>query len=307
MSLTQAVKANMTPPNGSSKKAAFAAPTPPATPTTRSYLSDVPVFYRVDVTPALAEEMLRHNAGNRSLRKERVILYTRLMLEDAWYLAPDAIGFSTAGRLLNAQHRLMAVVAAGRAKPQISVPFFVALGLHEKSQAVMDRGSRRTAADALLLSEGRAAPVAAAVAKTLLPYVGRADVTDEDVVEHVRAWHSTYEWVAATQLARKHPRASAPVLAALALVWTADKEVATQFAEKMVEPSDLPKGSPVLAAIEIAQGKVVTRVDRRRVFLRMLNCLLAAAEKRLVPGARYAYGTSRGLDHFLLQIAGPVT
>lgn len=268
------------------------------------YQEQHPTVRLVDVTPTVAEEMLRYNTGNRSVRKGRVILYTRLMLEGRWALTPDAIGFTKDGRLTNAQHRLMAVVAAGKQDPSIRVPFILAMGLQERSQAVSDRGSRRSAADALLISEGRAAPVAARVAKALLPYIGRADCTDEELVEHVRAWHPTYEWISSTELARKH--ASAPVLAALALAWTADKELGVMFADKMVEPSDLPKGSPVLAAIEIAQSHVVTNVERRRVFLRTLTCLRAAAVGELIQGgARYAYATNRGLEYFLLKIVGP--
>lgn len=75
------------------------------------------------ITPALAEHMLKRNLNNRR-PTTRVERYAKAMKEGKWELSGATIVFSSDGRLLDGQHRLLACVASG-------VPFrtYVIFGL----------------------------------------------------------------------------------------------------------------------------------------------------------------------------------
>ena len=90
-----------------------AAPLAQIKPTTRIEL--------VNVTPELAEFWLTQNSANRNVRREVWKAYARDMAAGAWKVTAETIKMSPAGRLLDGQHRLQAVVASG-----VTVPMFVA-------------------------------------------------------------------------------------------------------------------------------------------------------------------------------------
>lgn len=94
----------------------------------------------VSITPELAKEWLdKSNYGNRNIDKERVRVYAYAMKKGNWLLTPEAIAFTHDGRLLNGQHRLLAVVEA-----DIPVSFSVIIGASEDSFSVIDTGKNRT-------------------------------------------------------------------------------------------------------------------------------------------------------------------
>ena len=66
-----------------------------------------------DVTPVLAQEWLERNAHNRKQRPPAIAKYARDMTAGNWTLSPDCIAFDTNGRLVNGQHRLLAIIASG--------------------------------------------------------------------------------------------------------------------------------------------------------------------------------------------------
>jgi len=107
------------------------------------------------ITPEVASVILdRCNHGNRRLRQGVVEKYAKMMKSGDWHLSPEAIVISNTGRLLNGQHRLSAVVKAGRA-----VRFVTIRGPGDDVFAVLDRGAVRTTADALM-AEKKATEVA---------------------------------------------------------------------------------------------------------------------------------------------------
>lgn len=98
----------------------------------------------VYVTPALAEEWLKLNVGNRAEKEQKTDVYARDMATDDWLVTGDGPKFDIHGRLINAQHTLRAVIKSGK-----TVPMFVFRGLPPDAQKVMDTGVKRSAADAL--------------------------------------------------------------------------------------------------------------------------------------------------------------
>lgn len=67
---------------------------------------------KVLITPALAAEWLQHNAGNRPVRRAHVSFLANEIVSGRWKDNGDTIKRGENGRLLDGQHRLMAVTQA---------------------------------------------------------------------------------------------------------------------------------------------------------------------------------------------------
>lgn len=117
------------------------------------------------VTPEMAKEWLRANDKNRNLRANVVIDFTRDMLNGAWEYNGETISFSWDGFLLDGQHRLTALVEAGKTDPDVFIEVLVVFGLDPATQMTMDRGVKRSPADFLRLEGYENSPLLAAIAK----------------------------------------------------------------------------------------------------------------------------------------------
>lgn len=103
----------------------------------------------VDVTPKIASDLLEHaNFGNRRPKPAVVKKYAKLMTNGDWRFSPETISISKTGRLLNGQHRMMAVVMSG-----VTCRFLFATGFDDDVFSVLDRGATRTMADALSIQK----------------------------------------------------------------------------------------------------------------------------------------------------------
>lgn len=116
----------------------------------------------VDMTPALATELLVHNRmyhadrkefqgrTNRPFQRERAREYMAAMLRGEWsVLTHQGVALDTALDLLDGQHRLAAVIMAGEVNPDIVVPMMVTYDLDPAAADRIDIGKRRTTADVL--------------------------------------------------------------------------------------------------------------------------------------------------------------
>lgn len=118
----------------------------------------------VEITPAMAELiLLKHNAGNRNISVRRVETYAEAISDGRWKLTSQGISFSRGGNLNNGQHRLSAIVAAGR-----PVPMQVTFGEDRAVFDILDVGKARTASDALNIAGYKNTVVLAAAARLLL-------------------------------------------------------------------------------------------------------------------------------------------
>ncbi|MCI0663807.1 MAG: hypothetical protein L0220_22325 [Acidobacteria bacterium] len=119
----------------------------------------------VEITPELADSILKADAKNRVVRKSNLERIKREMLEGRWSLAKsEPIRFLRDGRLADGQHRLRAVVDTGI--PLVTLVYLIddTFGINE--------GAARTLADYLILSEGvpeEKASVMARVTRAITP------------------------------------------------------------------------------------------------------------------------------------------
>lgn len=100
-------------------------------------------YKEVTITPKMAKEMLKMNCINRPLSQTTINAYAYDMKMGNWHKDSDsAIAFDTEGKLRNGQHRLNAIIKAG--KP---VTTQVCYGC--QPDAIFDAGRRRSDRDQL--------------------------------------------------------------------------------------------------------------------------------------------------------------
>lgn len=120
-----------------------------------------------EVTPQQAALWLEAaNIRNRPLQMTRCQAIAGAISRGEWWLNGDAIRFCTSGQLLDGQHRLQAIVLAG--KP---VKTLVVRGLHPDSFTTIDTNCKsRTAADVLSLAGMKNCNVLASTARLAFGY-----------------------------------------------------------------------------------------------------------------------------------------
>ena len=114
------------------------------------------------ITPSKAKEYLERNVKNRPLRVAYINDLAYQMLEGKWELA-QPISFDVQGNLLDGQHRLNAIVAAGT-----SVKMVVLRGMPSGTFGVYDQGPVRTAADLHHLMGGKSSNTACSIARSMI-------------------------------------------------------------------------------------------------------------------------------------------
>ena len=110
------------------------------------------------ISPETAETMLGHNLKNRHVQQGTVGRYASLMQRGLWRVDGAPIRFSTEGRLLDGQHRLMAIIESGQ-----TVEALIVRGLDDVSQETMDTGRKRSLSGALSMRGAASATELAAL------------------------------------------------------------------------------------------------------------------------------------------------
>jgi len=91
------------------------------------------------VTPAMAGALIAHHAGLGPSQREHVLALARDMREGRWALDMQPVCLSEHGRLLNGQHRLLAIIEAG-----VAVELAIMRGLPEAASGTYEVQTGRT-------------------------------------------------------------------------------------------------------------------------------------------------------------------
>lgn len=118
------------------------------------------VLLSVKITVAMALDMLTVNESNRHVRGEDVVRWARAMKDGKWMDAGDTIKFSRDGKMIDGQHRLLAIIESGM--PQF---YSIVTGLDPKAFNVIDTGRIRTASDAISIMGYKHTSILAAAIK----------------------------------------------------------------------------------------------------------------------------------------------
>jgi len=111
-------------------------------------------FTTQTVTPELAREWLEANTGNRVIRPRHVIRLADAMKRGMWKTTHQGIAFDVNGRLVDGQHRLMAISQSG-----VSVEMAVSFDVPADTFGALDQGERRDLSDILGIGAKQAAIV----------------------------------------------------------------------------------------------------------------------------------------------------
>lgn len=95
------------------------------------------------VTPELAMKMLERNTGNRTVNQDHVLTLAREMSLGRWKLNGSTISINDE-RLIDGQHRLLAVVKSG-----VPIETIIVEGLPSGVFDTIDVGKKRTSSDTL--------------------------------------------------------------------------------------------------------------------------------------------------------------
>jgi hypothetical protein len=98
----------------------------------------------IELTPKLAESFLRDNPENRSKNKGNIEKLSAAMLRGEWQLNGETIKISKTGRLLDGQHRCLAVIKSG-----ITVQTLIVFGCDDDVFKTIDKGRARLNSDSL--------------------------------------------------------------------------------------------------------------------------------------------------------------
>ncbi|MCJ7447949.1 MAG: hypothetical protein MUO72_09660 [Bacteroidales bacterium] len=95
------------------------------------------------ITPAIAEDLLRKNPMNRTLRERLINEYSRQMSAGLWKEETgESLKLAFDGTILDGQHRLLALI-----KANVKLSFLLITGLDKEVFTVLDTGTTRTAGD----------------------------------------------------------------------------------------------------------------------------------------------------------------
>lgn len=114
----------------------------PGEPEIKDFACKVPFARVEEISPERAKEMLEHNTKNRKLNMLQVSAIASTIENGHYEFTSQSIGFDTNGTLTDGQHRLHAIIKAGK-----TVPMVVVYGANQS--VFTDRGKKRTVSENL--------------------------------------------------------------------------------------------------------------------------------------------------------------
>jgi hypothetical protein len=171
-----------------------------------------PVAEFSTITVDLAREMLLTNIHNRPTKPVGIKRLVHEMENDDWHITNQGIGFSKDGCLIDGQNRLLSILQSGKA-----IVTLVVYGLEPRAQQKVDRHSRRSLADSLLLAGSDhqlCARMCEAARATLLARNQVPTLPDSLVAKYIDEHFAGLEWTSEMFRRRVRGISRAPVLGA---------------------------------------------------------------------------------------------
>lgn len=200
------------------------------------------------ITPDDALEMLKYNNHNRNARPRHVARLAADMVNERWVDNGDAIRFSRTGRLLDGQHRLLAIIKSGRA-----VRMRIIRGLPDECQSTIDDGAKRKTCDVLSMHGVQYAHVLPAAIKVVLCWDRhrnpnqRITINNSEILDLYESMPGIGDSVVfGTQLYQETGRGILPSTATAChyILARIDKQDADEFFRLLISGTDLSKGHP---------------------------------------------------------------
>ena len=122
------------------------------------------------ITPALAKRFLESQVKNRKWRREIVDRYKAEMLSDNWHVNGQPIIFDKDDRLMDGQHRLMALIESNK-----TIDMMLVTGIDSQARETIDIGKSRTMGDIFQMSGIRNARLLSRTSKLLYVWTHKFD------------------------------------------------------------------------------------------------------------------------------------
>lgn len=263
-------------------------PKPP--PPTWEHGKHQPFGGRVLVTPEMAAEWLRANRGNRRPRSRAVDRITQDIKRGRWIYNGQSIVFSKTWRLLDGQHRLMAIAAAG-----IAVESAVETGVDD---AAMDRidtngAGGRGAATAYCAAQGieENNDANARVNACRAALTGAPPRTSVEFGEAYDAFAPGVEAMAPYFAGHRAGLGRASIAAAFIIAWKESPDAVIAAAQSYITGANLPAKHPMLVLRDSAMssarrtsGGTRARIAETRGALSLVLDSVAGRKRALAKG-----------------------
>jgi len=218
--------------------------TPEITAAKAAYAHPDPVAEFMVISPDVARHMLLANTHNRASKPLGINRLTYDLRKNDWHITNQGIGFRHDGTLIDGQNRLLAIIETG-----VTVKVLVVRGLDDQAQSKVDRHSRRTLAESLLLSEDSvvAGRICEAARANLIARMKNPSPPDALVAQYIRDHFDALEWASEVFRRRVRGVSRAPVLAACAEYREHNPDLPTveEFARGLLDPTSIPEVSPI--------------------------------------------------------------
>lgn len=234
---------------------------------------------RVRVTPTMARAWLDRKDANRPIHRQRVAEYAKAMLAGRWLWTGDPLKFSSNGRFLDGQHRMLALIETG-----LTLEFLVVENVPEEAFDILDTGLRRSPGDQLGARGHAYANTLAAAVNIVATYertgvLGIHDIVTTPEIIATLARHPGIE--ASLDIARL-PGLRGIVQGALAvalhyLMARSDKAMADQFWNDVARGEMLDGHDPVYLLRTRLLANVQTRTRGPKMGRRLIAAFIVKA------------------------------
>lgn len=246
------------------------------------------------ITPDQARALLKKNAVNRPLIASHLASLEADLKRGAMQLTHQGIAVSSTGKLLDGQHRLLAIANTG-----ISARLLFSWDLPDSVFSVLDSGSKRSASD-VLHADGAINTTAMAAAIRLfilwkqmpgLVWVGKLPktyATNTTILEEYHRNDVAWQWAASTVVRNQKNRvlAPGPMGCLLYLAGTRGSfsaQYLETFCAELSSGADLPARHPILAyrAKVISTATLPSAQGRLADYIKLLNAYATGQQLRI--------------------------
>jgi len=252
---------------------------------TKRWVSTTPKCEIVTATKELVDCLLDANVGNRRIRQTHIGFLKRQISEAHYVITNQGIGVDVNGRLIDSQHRLIAIKESGYPPVQLLIVY----GLPTEAKAAIDIGLTRTITDLMHFAFERPEATAKMIAvsrfwgvRVCLLSPQNETPTPADQAEWYLMLLPAMERVFSVPGAASLP---APILTAVCyrMLRVEDDARPLMFVEKFLSGAGLEEGSPILLlrkwndSVRGSTGGSVVQMER---YERTASALAAYLEGR---------------------------
>lgn len=175
----------------------------------------------IKITPEQAKNWLKFNFINRPIRPSFISTYATSMKQGKWILSHQGIAFDKAGRLVDGQHRLSAIIMANT-----PVDMLVTTDASDELFKVVDNGAKRSIADNTRLDR-RLAESCSFMLRVVYGISNENKTVDPDLVLYLSSspfgyWHQKLLEAYPSKAGRSFQTAASRAAAAVQIMLTND-------------------------------------------------------------------------------------